>query len=164
MYHIISVHTHEFSWPLFRVRSIQSLFWHYSKTKRCFSLDQRKWEHKTEIRQECWHLKKNEKLWFEHISNAIFLNNILDYRKIGKFSLECMLFLQNMILNRAKRPILYEYRQIYMLLRNLVVSWSFLHEFEIWYGRCFTKEFTASIKKIELKSLQIMKSFYSLIL
>ena len=45
---------------------------------------------------------------FEYYS----LNSILEYRKIGKILPKCILFLQNMILNREMRSISYDNQQI----------------------------------------------------
>ena len=75
---------------------------------------QRKWAHKTEIRQERWHVTKAEKNYrrFIRVFECYSFNSILDYRKIGKFLPKCILFLLNMILNRAIRPISYDNRQI----------------------------------------------------
>ena len=74
-------------------------------------------------------------------------NSIREYRKIGKILPKCILFLQNMILNRVIQSISYKITNFTLFLKNFVVSGSCLHEFEICYGCVFKKEFTASIKK-----------------
>ena len=103
---------------------------------------ERKWAHKTEIRQERWHIKKAENYYrrFKRIFECYSFNSILEYRKIGKILLICILFLQNMILNKAIRSISYKIRQILLcFLRNFVVSGSCLHEFEMCYRCDFQK-------------------------
>ena len=64
----------------------------------------------TAIRQGYWHtcMKKTEKFKMIHTHFECYLFiSIIDYRnsKVGKFFLKCILFLQNMILNRATRSI-----------------------------------------------------------
>ena len=80
---------------------------------------------------------------FEYYSFHI----ILEYRKIGKILPKCILFLQNMILNRAIYDPLISYDNWQILL----VSGSCFHEFEMCYSLCdsfFKFDFTASIKNI----------------
>ena len=49
---------------------------------------------------------------FKRIFECYSFNNILEYSKIGKILLKCILFLQNMILNKAIRFISYKNRKI----------------------------------------------------
>ena len=65
----------------------------------------RKWAHKTGIRQE-------RKGWKITDDSYAFSNAILEYRKIGITLPKCILFLQNMILNKAVQFISYDNRQI----------------------------------------------------
>ena len=59
-------------------------------------------------------------------------NSIIEYRNIGKILPKCILFLQNMILNKAIRSISYDNRQILLFKKkNFVVSGCCLHEFEM---------------------------------
>ena len=72
-----------------------------------------KWAHKTETRQERWHKQRSKNYRrFIRAFKCYLFNSILNYRKIGKILPKCILFLLNMILNRAMRPISYDNRQI----------------------------------------------------
>ena len=48
--------------------------------------------------------------------------SILEYRQIGKILPKCILFLQNMILNRAMQPISYDNRQILLCFWRILLS------------------------------------------
>ena len=71
-----------------------------------YDTPQRKWAHKMEIRQEGWHIKRLKNCRrFIRVFECFSFISILEYRKIGKTLPKCILFLQNMILNRALRSI-----------------------------------------------------------
>ena len=79
--------------------------------------------------------KKSEKLWWirTHV-RMLFVQFILDYRKMGKFLPQCILFLQKIILNRATRPFHTKFDELRILLS--------LSGFEIYFRCIFTKELT----------------------
>ena len=64
-----------------------------------------------EIRQECWHTKKTEKLKMIRMLFVI-LYCLLQEKCMDEFLPQCILFLQKMIMNKATRSIWYENRQI----------------------------------------------------
>ena len=113
----------------------------------------RKWAHRTQIRQKRLHIKKKRQKKYGRfilVFDCYSFNNILEYRKIDKISPKCMLFLQNMILDRAIRSILYDNRQILLwFLKNFVVPGSCLHEFEMCYGCVFQNRSYCINEKIE---------------
>ena len=94
-------------------------------------MNDRKWPHKTEIRQERWHIKKNEII---RVFECFSFNSILEYREIGKILPKCILFLQNMILNKAFHTIIDKF---YLIFKEFCCLWvlSCLHEFEMRFSK-----------------------------
>ena len=60
----------------------------------------------------------NDSYAFSNAIRFISFNSILDHRKIGKILPTCILFLRNMIPNRAIRQISYDNRQILLESNN----------------------------------------------
>ena len=116
---------------------------------------QRKWAHKTEIRQERWHIKKAENL--KTIHTRVRMLFIYKYSWIlVKILPLCILFLQNMILNRAIRSIPYDNWQNLLCFKEY---WCLL----VLYPRIWNLlwiRFTASIEKMERWSRDTLKVLY----
>ena len=66
--------------------------------------------------------------WFEPIFECYSFNSILDYWKMGKSFLQCILFLQNMILNMATWPISYKIDKFRSVLPEFYCSGSSLQQ------------------------------------
>ena len=76
---------------------------------------QSKGAHKTKTRQERWHIKGLKNYGrFIPVSNVIRFIEFVNTGKLVKILPKCILFLQNMILNRAIRSISYDNRQIFL--------------------------------------------------
>ena len=60
---------------------------------------------------------------FKRIFDCYSFNSILEYRKIGKILLNCIWFLQNMILNKAIRSNSYKIRQFYFVFKEFCCLW-----------------------------------------
>ena len=71
--------------------------------------------------------------------SMLFVQFILDYRKMGKFLLQCILFLQKIILNRATRPFHTKFDELRILLTLRVFSPG---DLKFILDAFFTKEFS----------------------